>query len=102
MAFYAYDKGELVATTTTLEAAVAVALMAGAGASVSDAENLLFVIFQDHAAPFTKEGFEKWLRRAHAAQERHYPKPPPDDLHPGPADVISLRSRRPVWPATEE
>lgn len=102
MAYYTYDRGELIATTVTVEAAVAVAVATGAGSSVSDDKHLLFVLFKDEPEELSRESLEKWTRRAYAALDRHYPKPPPDHLHPAPADVISLRRRRPVWPDTEE
>jgi hypothetical protein len=66
--FYIYDKDELIATSHTLEAAVAAALVCGPAASVQDEYGLVLPIFV--VQELTQDTHERLVRRASRTMER--------------------------------
>lgn len=72
MAFYTFHEGDLVATSTRLESAVAAAMIHGPVAVVMDDQDTLLHMFKDmDEMGFSRERLERLTRQAAGTQDRH-------------------------------
>lgn len=93
MTFYAYERGDLVATTDRLELAVATALAIGAGASVSNDTHLLLVLDGEQHHAFDRETLEAYTDVATARLKKSFSDRP---------DIIPIFRNRPRGAYYEE